>query len=96
MARDLPQDSLRAAQALNTANNIVNTFIPGNDESIERCLQIASHFLSAKNGDSQHEVVALGHCHIGKSGLYGWVDLGCGNACILIISIARYWMALAF
>ncbi|KAI9312271.1 galactose mutarotase-like domain-containing protein [Dichotomocladium elegans] len=69
MARDLSQDSLRAAQALNTANNIVNKFIPGSDESIERCLQIASTFLNAKNGDSQHEIIALGHCHIDT----GWL-----------------------
>ncbi|KAI9490397.1 galactose mutarotase-like domain-containing protein [Zychaea mexicana] len=69
MARDLPPDSLRAAQALYTANKIVNTFHPGSDESIEECLRIASKFLSAKNGDSQHDIIALGHCHIDT----GWL-----------------------
>lgn len=66
MARDLPPDSLRAAQALNTANTIVNVFRPGSDSSLEECLKIARQFLSAKNGDAQHEITALGHCHIGK------------------------------
>lgn len=66
MARDLPPDSPRAAQALYTANKIVNTFYPGDDSSLEECLRIAGRFLSAKNGDAQHEIVAIGHCHIGK------------------------------
>ncbi|KAL1928348.1 hypothetical protein VTP01DRAFT_2704 [Rhizomucor pusillus] len=69
MARDLPPDSLRAAQALNTANTIVNVFRPGSDSSLEECLKIARQFLSAKNGDAQHEITALGHCHIDT----GWL-----------------------
>ncbi|KAF7726851.1 Glycoside hydrolase, 38 vacuolar alpha mannosidase [Apophysomyces ossiformis] len=70
MAKDLPQDSLRAAQALRTANAIVNTFRPGDDRSIMECLDISARFLSAKNGDSQHQIHAVGHCHIDTAWLW--------------------------
>lgn len=64
MAKDLPEDSLRGSQALFTANNIINVFERGNDQSIREGLKIAQEFLIAKNGDSQHEIFATGHCHI--------------------------------
>ncbi|KAG0171791.1 Glycoside hydrolase, 38 vacuolar alpha mannosidase [Apophysomyces sp. BC1015] len=70
MAKDLPQDSIRAAQALRTANAIVNTFRPADDHSIAECLQISGEFLSAKNGDSQHTTHAVGHCHIDTAWLW--------------------------
>lgn len=66
MSRDLPQESLRAAQALHTANRIVNVFRAGDDRTLEEGIRIAAEFLGAKNGDSQHEITALGHCHIGE------------------------------
>ncbi|KAJ2963578.1 hypothetical protein NQZ79_g1347 [Umbelopsis isabellina] len=70
MSRDLPQDSLRAAQALHTANRIVNVFRAGDDRTLEEGIRIAKEFLGAKNGDSQHEITALGHCHIDTAWLW--------------------------
>ncbi|KAI9286060.1 galactose mutarotase-like domain-containing protein [Umbelopsis sp. AD052] len=70
MSRDLPQDSLRAAQALHTANRIVNVFRAGDDRTLEEGIRIASEFLGAKNGDSQHVITALGHCHIDTAWLW--------------------------
>ncbi|ORZ07655.1 galactose mutarotase-like domain-containing protein [Absidia repens] len=69
MAKDLEPDSLRASQAMYTANRIVNTFVPGDDSTVNHCLAISAEFLSAKNGDAQHEIHALGHCHIDT----GWL-----------------------
>jgi alpha-mannosidase len=65
MAKDLAEDSLRGSQALFTANSIMNAFIPGDDTSLIKCLEIANEFLKSKNGDAQHEIYAVGHCHIG-------------------------------
>lgn len=70
MAKDLPEDSLRGSQALHTANKIINAFIPGNDQSISEGLKIAQQFLISKNGDAQHEIFAIGHCHIDTAWLW--------------------------
>lgn len=70
MAKDLPEDSLRGSQALHTANKIINAFIPGNDHSISECLKIAQQFLVSKNGDAQHQIYAIGHCHIDTAWLW--------------------------
>ncbi|KAI8098364.1 galactose mutarotase-like domain-containing protein [Gilbertella persicaria] len=70
MAKDLPEDSLRGSQALYTANRIINQFIPGDDDSITQGLEIAQSFLGSKNGDAQHEIIAVGHCHIDTAWLW--------------------------
>lgn len=70
MAKDLPEDSLRGSQALYTANAIINAFQPGNDGSLLQGSRIASEFLAAKNGDAQHEIIAVGHCHIDTAWLW--------------------------
>ncbi|KAG2190749.1 hypothetical protein INT46_003001, partial [Mucor plumbeus] len=70
MAKDLPEDSLRGSQALFTANRIINAFSPGDDNSIIQGLKIANEFLQSKNGDAQHEIYAIGHCHIDTAWLW--------------------------
>jgi alpha-mannosidase len=70
MAKDLPEDSLRGSQALFCANNIINAFSPGDDASIVQGLEIANTFLQSKNGDAQHEIFAIGHCHIDTAWLW--------------------------
>ncbi|GAA5797506.1 hypothetical protein HPULCUR_002894 [Helicostylum pulchrum] len=70
MAKELPEDSVRGSQALFCANNIINVFLPGDDQSLRDGLKIAQEFLSFKNGDSQHEIFAIGHCHIDTAWLW--------------------------
>ncbi|CAO3640016.1 unnamed protein product [Cunninghamella blakesleeana] len=70
MAKELEPESIRGTQALYTANRILNAFTPGDDFSLLNCLEIASEFLSAKNGDAQHEIHAIGHCHIDTAWLW--------------------------
>lgn len=70
MAKDLPEDSLRGSQALFTANKIINAFSSNDDTSMIRGLEIANTFLKAKNGDAQHEIFAIGHCHIDTAWLW--------------------------
>ncbi|KAI8065635.1 glycosyl hydrolases family 38 N-terminal domain-containing protein [Gongronella butleri] len=69
MAKDLGPETLRASHAMYAANRIVNAFVPGSDDALLECLNIAGEFLSAKNGDAQHEIHAIGHCHIDT----GWL-----------------------
>ncbi|KAG1178970.1 hypothetical protein G6F70_004929 [Rhizopus microsporus] len=69
IGKDFPEDSVRGSQALYTANRIMNVFSAGDDRSIVEALKISREFLNAKNGDAQHEVYAVGHCHIDT----GWL-----------------------
>ncbi|ORX61679.1 hypothetical protein DM01DRAFT_1316510 [Hesseltinella vesiculosa] len=70
MARDLGSETLRASHAMYVANRIVNAFRPDNDDSILECLAISGEFMTSKNGDAQHEIYALGHCHIDTAWLW--------------------------
>ncbi|KAG2194972.1 hypothetical protein INT47_002828 [Mucor saturninus] len=70
MAKELAEDSLRGSQALFCANNIINVFVPGDDQSLRQGLKIAQEFLVSKNGDAQHEIYAIGHCHIDTAWLW--------------------------
>ncbi|RUP49391.1 hypothetical protein BC936DRAFT_142630 [Jimgerdemannia flammicorona] len=63
---DTPENTQRQHDALYAANEIVNVFKPGDDNSIERGLSIASEWLRKRGGDGQHRVTAIGNCHIGK------------------------------
>ncbi|CAJ0861615.1 17620_t:CDS:10 [Entrophospora sp. SA101] len=70
VVKDLPANSVRSAQALTTANSIINKFQLGNDESIKECRKIAKKFFENKNGSSQHNLIAVGHCHIDTAWLW--------------------------
>jgi alpha-mannosidase len=65
-ASNLPADSEAAAKALKVGNDIVNAFVAGSDESLARGREIAQAFLGRKGSDSGHQIIAVGHCHIGK------------------------------
>ena len=69
----LSNDSWQSHKALRVATEIMDTFKPGNQESVIECRAIARGFLgddidSAKVYESGTEIMsyAIGHCHIGK------------------------------
>ncbi|CAG8450748.1 8086_t:CDS:10, partial [Ambispora leptoticha] len=70
MAKDMPHESIRAAQALYAANEIANAFHPHDDHSIQDAIKIAKEFLKDKNGSTQHQLIAVGHCHIDTAWLW--------------------------
>jgi alpha-mannosidase len=72
--QNLPADSIRANQALFCANQMMNAFELHNRESWANALQIGKQFLSAKNGDSQHQIHAIGHCHIDTAWLWSYAE----------------------
>ncbi len=76
-ARDLPQNSWESQLALQIANEIMNTFVLGSQESIFKCRKVAQKFLgqeinSAKvyKNPNEHIVTAIGHCHIDTAWLW--------------------------
>ena len=64
----------------------MNVFSAGDDRSIVEALKISREFLNAKNGDAQHEVYAVGHCHIGILHIY---------LCYNEANRIRHWLAMA-
>ncbi|KAL7266692.1 Glycoside hydrolase, 38 vacuolar alpha mannosidase [Rhizina undulata] len=70
-SREFPEDSWEAHTATQVANEIINAFVQGDQESILKCRKIAQRYLgkhvdSAKVYDSSNAplVFATGHCHI--------------------------------
>ncbi|RUS22422.1 glycosyl hydrolases family 38 N-terminal domain-containing protein [Endogone sp. FLAS-F59071] len=74
VSRDLPQDSVRAAQALYAANKIVNTIKVEDETSLHDAAEIAKEFFGNKNGTSQHSLTAVGHCHIDTAWLWPYAE----------------------
>ena len=70
MAEQLPAQTPRAAQALWAANAIINTCDLDNRTTWPAARRIARQFLAAKNGDSQHNLSAIGHAHIDTAWLW--------------------------
>ncbi|CAG8553501.1 2475_t:CDS:10 [Acaulospora morrowiae] len=71
MAKSIPDNTMRSAQALHTANHIVNVFRSDDENSIDEALEISREFLSHKNGGGTHlRVTAIGNCHIDTAWLW--------------------------
>lgn len=60
----LGEGDQRGYQALFTANEMVNLCDPANPSSFSSARNLAKKFFNQRNGQSQHIVHAMGHCHI--------------------------------
>ncbi len=70
MMEHLPPDQPRGAQALYAANAFVNTILPEGRATWPKARRIARSYLSARNGDGQHSISAIGHAHIDTAWLW--------------------------
>lgn len=70
MAKHLPANSPRGAQALWAANAIINATDLDDRATWPAARRIARRFLAAKNGDGQHHISAIGHAHIDTAWLW--------------------------
>ncbi|CAO3644807.1 unnamed protein product [Cunninghamella blakesleeana] len=69
IAYDTFNESVRARTALNVLNEIINQFT-SDPECVIHCLKIANEFLSKQGGVGQHQVTAIGNCHIDSAWLW--------------------------
>lgn len=76
-AKELPQNSWESHLALEVANEIMNTFELGSQESVAACRKIAHKFIGTNAGsekvyenDNRSLVTAIGHCHIDTAWLW--------------------------
>lgn len=70
MAKELPAGTPRAAQALWTANAMINTCHLDDRSTWPATRKLARQFLAARNGDGQHNISAIGHAHIDTAWLW--------------------------
>jgi alpha-mannosidase len=70
MATTPPHNTPRAAQALFTANAMINQIDYDEPATWRKARALAAEFLSARNGDGQHNVHAVGHAHIDTAWLW--------------------------
>ena len=70
MALHLPANTPRGGQALYAANEMVNTILLDDRTTWPAAHAISARFLSARNGDGQHNLSAIGHAHIDTAWLW--------------------------
>ncbi|XP_055352716.1 alpha-mannosidase 2C1-like [Paramacrobiotus metropolitanus] len=89
MAKCLPENNPRNYQAMYLANHIINTFKTDPSVKISQLRKLTSEFFAQKNGDSQHEIFALGHCHIDCAWLWAYDETirKCGRSWITMIRL---------
>lgn len=92
MAAQLPPRTPRAAQALWTANAMINACDLDNRATWPAARRMARQFLSAQNGDGQHNISAIGHAHIDTAWL--WPLAETKRKCYRTFSTAVGMMAL--
>ncbi|CAH1250253.1 MAN2C1 [Branchiostoma lanceolatum] len=74
MAKHISEENQRSYQALYTANQMVNVCDVRDKSTYARAREIARNFLSQRNGDSQHVIHAMGHCHIDSAWLWPYAE----------------------
>ncbi|XP_066524177.1 alpha-mannosidase 2C1 [Hoplias malabaricus] len=85
IVKTLGEEEQRGYQALYTVNEMVNLCDPANPSSFSSARNLAQKFFSQKNGQSQHVVHAMGHCHIDSAWLWPYEET--------IRKCARSWIS---
>ncbi|KAF4081342.1 hypothetical protein AMELA_G00160170 [Ameiurus melas] len=74
LVKVLGEGDQRGYQALFTANEMVNLCDPANPSSFSSARSLAQKFFSQRNGQSQHIVHAMGHCHLDTAWLWPYEE----------------------
>ncbi|XP_075064270.1 alpha-mannosidase 2C1 [Mixophyes fleayi] len=74
MAKLLGEDNQRSFQALYVANQMINVCDVNDPGTFAAVRKLSSTFFNQKNGDSQHIVHAVGHCHIDSAWLWTYEE----------------------
>ncbi|KAK9952470.1 hypothetical protein ABG768_018309 [Culter alburnus] len=85
----LGEGEQRGFQALFTANEMVNLCDPANPASFAAARSLAQKFFAQKNGESQHVVHAMGHCHIDSAWLWPYEETirKCARSWVTVIRL---------
>ncbi|XP_048828370.1 alpha-mannosidase 2C1 isoform X2 [Brienomyrus brachyistius] len=79
----------RGYQALFTVNEMVNVCDPADPSSYPAARCLALRFFSQRNGQSQHTVHAMGHCHIDSAWLWPYEETirKCARSWVTVIRL---------
>ncbi|XP_004365158.2 alpha mannosidase [Capsaspora owczarzaki ATCC 30864] len=70
LSKTFADNSPRKLQAALSANKIANLIDPRDRSTYPAARTVAAAFFSQRNGDSQHSISAIGHCHIDTAWLW--------------------------
>ncbi|KAK7890984.1 hypothetical protein WMY93_022947 [Mugilogobius chulae] len=89
IVKELGEQDQRGFQALFTVNEMVNLCDPSDRSSFPRARSLASAFFSQRNGQSQHTVHAMGHCHIDSAWLWPYEETirKCGRSWVTVVRL---------
>ncbi|XP_075326037.1 alpha-mannosidase 2C1 isoform X2 [Odontesthes bonariensis] len=89
IVKELGEGEQRGYQALFTVNEMVNLCDPADPSSFSKAHSMARKFFSQRNGESQHTVHAMGHCHIDSAWLWPYEETirKCGRSWVTVISL---------
>lgn len=87
--KELGEGEQRGYQALFTVNEMVNLCDPSDPGSFPKARALANAFFSQRNGDSQHTVHAMGHCHIDSAWLWPYEETirKCGRSWVTVVRL---------
>uniref|UniRef100_A0AAQ6A5A0 alpha-mannosidase n=1 Tax=Amphiprion ocellaris TaxID=80972 RepID=A0AAQ6A5A0_AMPOC len=89
IVKELGEGEQRGYQALFTVNEMVNLCDPFDPSSFSKAHSLAQKFFSQRNGESQHTVHAMGHCHIDSAWLWPYEETirKCGRSWVTVIRL---------
>ncbi|XP_029870889.1 alpha-mannosidase 2C1 isoform X2 [Aquila chrysaetos chrysaetos] len=74
MAQLLGEENQRSFQALYTANQMINMCDVTDPSTFPAARDLAAAIFSQRNGESQHTIHAVGHCHIDSAWLWPYEE----------------------
>ncbi|XP_061577780.1 alpha-mannosidase 2C1 [Cololabis saira] len=89
IVKELGEGEQRGYQALFTVNEMVNLCDPNDPSSFSEARRLASKFFNQQNGESQHMVHAMGHCHIDSAWLWPYEETirKCGRSWVTVVNL---------
>ncbi|MBN3314125.1 MA2C1 mannosidase, partial [Atractosteus spatula] len=89
VVKELGENEQRGYQALFTANEMVNLCDPSDPSTFSAARHLAEVFFSQRNGQSQHTVHAMGHCHIDSAWLWPYEETirKCARSWVTVIRL---------
>ncbi|XP_053742227.1 alpha-mannosidase 2C1 isoform X1 [Synchiropus splendidus] len=87
--KELGEGEQRSYQALFTVNEMVNLCDPDDPSSFPKARSLAQSFFGQRNGQSQHTVHAIGHCHIDSAWLWPYEETirKCGRSWVTVVRL---------
>ncbi|KAJ6664182.1 hypothetical protein lerEdw1_008398 [Lerista edwardsae] len=89
MVKFLGEENQRSFQALYVANQMVNLCDVANPSTFPDVHELACSIFGQMNGDSQHTIHAMGHCHIDSAWLWPYEETirKCARSWVTVISL---------